>query len=77
MIEFGLNGLSANPSSRHSSIRINDVFVIGKIKIKNNYTYTQNQKKKKKCLPKNLKYVKFAKKIHHILMHKHVYITFE
>ena len=47
MIEFGLNGLSANPSSRHSSIRINDVFVIGKIKIKNNYTYTQNQKKKK------------------------------
>ena len=30
MIEFGLNGSSANPSSRHSSIKTNDVFLIGK-----------------------------------------------
>ena len=30
MIEFGLNGSSANPSSRHSSIRINDVSLIDK-----------------------------------------------
>ena len=32
----------------------------------------QNPKKKKNCLPKNLKYVKFSKKKHHILMYKHV-----
>ena len=63
MIEFGLNRLSANPSSRHSSIRINDVLLIGKkLRQKKNFTYTQNPKKKKKMFTKEPQICKICQK---------------